>query len=97
MVKATYAHAQIGKHYNFLFTVGLISPFVMNYYLFGTFYDAEADRQNNPNGGCKGVACISTAFGVLLALNVVGIFAAVVLHVRRRQLGHELSSRLVIA
>ena len=89
VVRATYACPHIGKHYNFLYTAGLLSPFPLNYYLFGSFYDAEASRQNNPNGGCNGVACISTAFGVLLALNAVGMVAAVTLHVRRRRLGHK--------
>ncbi|AIN96322.1 membrane transporter, putative [Leishmania panamensis] len=70
-----------GKHYSFLYTAGMISPFIFNMALFGPIYDNYGAKQGHRNDGtCDGAICIAVPLIVCMVVNILGVPSAYVFY-----------------
>ena len=88
IIKALFHHSNCGKHYNVLYTAGMLTPIVMNIALFGPVYDSHSRAQGlDTTHSCRGAECVLTPLMVSLALNVVAFCAAYVFYRRVSEKG----------
>nr|CCC89841.1 unnamed protein product [Trypanosoma congolense IL3000] len=71
----------VGKHYNFGFSSGIVSTIALNYFMFGRMYDAEAHRLGT-QPQCNESSCVRDQMFILMAVNIIAVGAATVAHVR---------------
>jgi hypothetical protein len=83
IIKSLFHHSSCGKHYNVLYTAGMLTPIVMNIALFGPVYDSHSRAQGlDALHSCRGSACVLAPMMVSLGLNVVAFCAAYVFFLR---------------
>ena len=70
-----------GKHYNFLFSAGMISVILLNRGVFGTIFSHEGEVQGR-GIHCAGTVCILVPMIVMAVLNVTAVFSCFLVHVR---------------
>ena len=88
IIKALFHHSNCGKHYNVLYTAGMLTPIVMNIALFGPVYDSHSRAQGlDTTHSCRGAECVLTPLMVSLALNVVAAAAAYLFYRRVSEKG----------
>ncbi|KAH8605598.1 hypothetical protein ERJ75_001624000 [Trypanosoma vivax] len=73
--------SDIGKHYNFGFSSGIVSTVLLNSVMFGGMYDAVAKRRKEAPS-CGDPECVRTQMFILMGVNIIAIVAAAVAHVR---------------
>ncbi|RNE96364.1 pyruvate transporter 0 [Trypanosoma rangeli] len=71
----------IGKHYNFCFSSGIVSTIALNRFMFGGMYDAEG-RRRGELPSCNAPSCVRKQMFILMFVNVLAIFAAALVHWR---------------
>ncbi|CBH10107.1 hypothetical protein, conserved [Trypanosoma brucei gambiense DAL972] len=71
----------LGKHYNFGFSSGIVSTIALNLFMFGGMYDAEAERLDT-KPECKQPSCVKNQMLILMGVNVVAAVAAAIVHFR---------------
>ncbi|ESL08544.1 hypothetical protein TRSC58_03751 [Trypanosoma rangeli SC58] len=79
-VRMMYAR-DIGKHYNFMYTSGAVGTIALNRFMFGEMYDAEG-RKRGHTTSCNEPGCVRNQMIILMAVNVLATFAAVLVHWR---------------
>lgn len=79
-VKILYSE-DIGKHYNFMFSSGILATVGLNRLMFGMMFDRKADEAGtSPN--CDSPSCVIPQLWILVACNVVSTISAVMLYWR---------------
>ncbi|RNE96082.1 pyruvate transporter 0 [Trypanosoma rangeli] len=71
----------IGKHYNFMYTSGAAATIALNRFMFGEMYDAEG-RKRGDSTSCNEPGCVRNQMIILMAVNVIAIVSAVLVHWR---------------
>jgi MFS family permease len=97
IVKSLFVPENCGKHYNILYTAGMLTPIVMNVGIFGPLYDRESHGQGREDThACEGIVCIQWALVVSIALNVAAFPCAIFFYRRVTSRGgiHLDSSRV---
>ncbi|KEG07794.1 pyruvate transporter 0 [Trypanosoma grayi] len=70
-----------GKHYDFLFSSGFVASIALNRFMFGEMYDSQAHQQGT-FPACNDPMCVRNQMFILMAINVLATFAAVLVHLR---------------
>ncbi|CUM57965.1 nodulin-like protein, putative [Bodo saltans] len=74
IIKSLFAPNNCGKHYNVLYTAGMLTPLIMNVALFGPLYDQQSRAQGREaDHTCSGSVCVEVPLLLSLALNVAAI------------------------
>jgi MFS family permease len=77
IIKSLFHHRSCGKHYNVLYTAGMLTPIVMNIALFGPIYDHHSHEQGlDATHSCKGIDCVLIPMLVAFGLNVIALASA---------------------
>ncbi|AAZ10440.1 hypothetical protein, conserved [Trypanosoma brucei brucei TREU927] len=71
----------LGKHYNFGFSSGIVSTIALNLFMFGGMYDAEAEKLGT-KPECKNPSCVKNQMLILMGVNIVAVIAAAIVHFR---------------
>lgn len=79
-VRIIYAE-DMGKHYNFMFSSGILATVGLNRFMFGEMFDAKA-REFGTLPFCNKPVCVNNQMWILLACNVVSTASAIALHWR---------------
>lgn len=88
VVTAFFKTFNCGKHYSWLYTAGMLSPFAFNVLFFGPIYDRHSvDQGRLEDHSCKGTVCVATALLVCLAVNAAAVPCAVYFVRRTARLG----------
>ncbi|KAG5473815.1 hypothetical protein LSCM1_04445 [Leishmania martiniquensis] len=82
-VRIVYA-ADIGKHYNFMFSSGFVSTIALNRFMFGGMFDKEADRLGTAPS-CNQPSCVRNQMFILMAVNAMSTVTAFLVHFRFRR------------
>jgi hypothetical protein len=74
IIKSLFAPNNCGKHYNVLYTAGMLTPLLMNVALFGPLYDKQSQEQGrDATHTCSGSVCVQVPLLLSLVLNVAAI------------------------
>eukprot|EP00796_Vickermania_ingenoplastis_P000483 gene483-263_t len=79
-VRIMYAD-DIGKHYNFMWSSGIVATIALNRFMFGDMMDNEARKQGTLPL-CNVPACVTKQMWILMACNIMSTCAAVGVHWR---------------
>lgn len=79
-VRIVYAD-DIGKHYNFMWSSGIVATVALNLFMFGGMFDNTA-RKEGTLPMCDTPACVIPQMWILLACNAVSTLAAVLVQWR---------------
>lgn len=79
-VRIVYAE-DIGKHYNFMWSAGLVATVALNRFMFGDMFDTQANKAGT-SPYCNAPVCVRNQLWILLACNIVSTGAALLLHFR---------------
>eukprot|EP00796_Vickermania_ingenoplastis_P004007 gene4007-2862_t len=83
----------IGKHYNFLWTSGLVAIIGLNRFMFGNMFDSEAEKAGT-SPFCDSPKCINRQMWILCGVNVLATCGALGMHLRfARFANRELAQR----
>lgn len=77
VIKRVFTEA--GRHYNFLYTAGMLTPILWNLVLFAGIFEAESKAQHQPSlNQCEGIKCILISVLVAVGANVTAFIASIV-------------------
>lgn len=79
-VRIVYAD-DIGKHYNFMWSSGIVATVALNRFMFGEIFDRKANKAGT-SPFCDTPSCVTTQMWILMSCNIVSTLSAVLLHWR---------------